>query len=213
MEAEDIAGRCGGSKAAGGVAFARVRAGGGGVGEIDAIPGGTNCTSSSEKIERGLSGATEFGGTNGAAGERTMGAAGAGPAVGAAGPDAAAAAAKSGEEGLGRNGCEDCGGWKAGGVDAGCWANDCVQLGRLVSPVAVGDCADVCCAPSSTKVTVMPGASRNWSPVCSECSWMRTPLCWRPLVLCISAICHWPLTRRISACCREIWAEGRTMSL
>lgn len=59
----------------------------------------------------------------------------------------------------------------------------------------------------------MPGASRNLSPLLSICSWMRTPLCWRPLVLCMSAICHWPLTRRISACCREICAEGKTMSL
>ncbi len=73
MEAEETAG---------GMEFAGRRGadGGGGVGADVAIPMGTNCISSSAKRERGLSGATELGGTNGAEGEGITG-----PAVGAVG--------------------------------------------------------------------------------------------------------------------------------
>lgn len=165
MDGLGAAGRVGGSKDAGGVAFPQERGagGGGGVGEMGAILAGTNCTSSSAKTERGLRGATELGGTNGAADDGALGTAGAG--AGIAGPpvgpgEAAATAAYAGEEGMARNGGAGCCDWAVGGRDAyrwgeggwcvvaGCWANDCAQFGRLVAALAVGDGAGADCAPS-----------------------------------------------------------------
>ena len=93
MDGLGVAGRTGGSKDAGGVAFPQEREaeGGGGVGEIGAILAGTNCTSSSAKTERGLRGATELGGTYGAEGDGALGTTGAGMAGPAVGPGEAAA--------------------------------------------------------------------------------------------------------------------------
>lgn len=72
-------------------------------GGVAAMPEGTNCTSSSAKGERGLSGATEFAGTNVAAGAPGAGADFTGPAVGAAGAGADADA-NNGEDEDARNG-------------------------------------------------------------------------------------------------------------
>lgn len=82
--------------------------GGWGGGGVAAMPDGTNCTSSSAKGERGLSGATEFAGTNVAAGGETAGVDFTGPAVGAAGAGADADV-NNGEDEDVRNGCDCCG--------------------------------------------------------------------------------------------------------